>query len=389
MRAEAEAPLARARRIAPLVAAAAPRIEAERALTPEVLEALHGAGLFRTLIPRRFRGEEVAPQDYVVMMIEIARADASTAWCIGQGSGCSMAAAYVKPEVAEAVWGAADAVLSWGMGPQSRAHVVDGGYRVTGQWHFASGSRHSAWLGGHCRIVERDGTFRPDETGAPVERTMLFRREQAAITDDWRVMGLRGTGSDSYAVTDLFVPEDYTVRRDVPAEQRTEGTLYRFSTTHLYASGFAGVALGVARGMLDAFVALGRAKTPILTARALRDSPVVQTLAARSEARWRAARSLLMETLREAWATAAAGEALSLEQKVSIRLATTFAIQDCRAMVEDLYQEAGSTAIFEDNPFERRFRDMHAISQQIQGRSTHFETVGQHLLGLDVPLRFV
>lgn len=390
MNAAGESPAARARRIAPVIAAEAGRIESGRALSAEVLEALHGEGLFRTLLPRAFRGEEVPPQTFVQMMIEIARVDASTAWCIGQGSGCSMAAAYVKPAVAETIWGDPRAVLSWGMGPQSKAQVVDGGYRVTGKWHFASGNRHSAWFGGHCRVVERDGSLRTDPGGGPpIERTMLFRRAEATITDDWRVMGLRGTGSDTYAVTDLFVAEDFTVRRDIPAEQHTQGTLYHFSTTHLYASGFAGVGLGVARGMLDAFVALAREKTPILTSRGLRESPVVQSLTAKSEARWRAARSLLLETLRDSWRTAEGGTPLSTDEKVSIRLAATFAIQSCREIVEDIYQEAGSTAIFDDNPFERRFRDMHAISQQVQARSTHFETVGQHLLGLETPLRFI
>jgi len=385
-----DTPAVRAARIAPLIAAAAARVEAERALTPELLDALHAERLFRTLLPRRFGGEEAPPHAFVEMMMAVAREDASTAWCIGQGSGCSMAAAYVKPAIAEEIWGANPrAVLSWGMGPQSTAEAVDGGYRVSGLWHFASGSRHSSWLGGHCKVLERDGSLRAEETGAPIERTMLFRRELARITDDWQVMGLRGTGSDSYAVTGLFVPEDYTVRRDIPGERQTQGTLYRFGTTHLYASGFAGVALGVARGMLDAFIDLARAKTPTLGTRALRDSAVVQSLIARAEARWRAARGLLLEGLREAWAAAEAGADIDTERKVSIRLAATYAIQTCRELVEEIYQEAGATAIFERNPFERRFRDMHAISQQIQARASHFETVGQHLLGMAPNPRFL
>jgi alkylation response protein AidB-like acyl-CoA dehydrogenase len=91
--------------------------------------------------------------------------------------------------------------------------VVDGGYLVTGKWHFASGSRHCTWLGGHCKVVERDGSLRADAEGNPIDRTMLFKREVPKITDNWRVMGLRGTGSDTYEVTDLFVPDDYTVQR--------------------------------------------------------------------------------------------------------------------------------------------------------------------------------
>ena len=133
-------PVARARALAPLIAAAAPRIEAGRALTPEVLDALHGAALFRTLLPRAFNGEEVEPATFVRMQEVIAAADASTGWCLGQASGCSMAAAYMAPEVSREIWGRDPrAAVAWGMG-NGTAEVVDGGYRVTGTWRFASGS---------------------------------------------------------------------------------------------------------------------------------------------------------------------------------------------------------------------------------------------------------
>jgi alkylation response protein AidB-like acyl-CoA dehydrogenase len=121
----------------------------------------------------------------------------------------------------------------------------------------------------------------------------------------------------------------------------------------------------------------------------MRDSHVIQSLVARSEARWRSARSLLLETLRDCWPRAEAGLEMTNDERVSIRLASTFAIQTSRELVEIIYQEAGSTAIFEDNPFERRFRDIHAVSQQVQGRSAHFEAVGQHLLGQTPHARFL
>jgi alkylation response protein AidB-like acyl-CoA dehydrogenase len=385
-----EAPADRARRIAPIIAASSNQIERDRALPKELLDALHGAALFRTLLPRAFRGEEVPLHDFVQMQIVIAAADASTAWCVGQASGCSMAAAYLKPEIAYEIWGADPrAVLAWGMGPQSRAVVVDGGYMVTGKWNFASGSRHCTWLGGHCKVVERDGSLRGDAEGNPIERTMLFKREVPKITDNWRVMGLRGTGSDTYEVKDLFVPDDYTVQRDLPTNRQTAGTLYHFTSTHAYAAGFAGVALGICRGTLDAFITLASDKTPAASTRPMRDSHVIQSLVARSEARWRSARSLLLETLRDCWRRAEAGLEMTNDERVSIRLASTFAIQTSREVVETIYQEAGSTAIFEDNPFERRFRDMHAVSQQVQGRSAHFEAVGQHLLGQTPHARFL
>lgn len=387
-----EDPVVRARALVPLIEAAAPRIEADRALPSDLLAALHSARLFRTLLPRALGGDETTPETYARMMEVIARADASTAWCIGQASGCSMAAAYVAPEVARAIWGARDAALAWGtVGPDQVAQVVEGGYRVTGSWAFASGGRHATWFGGHCRVRERDGTLRATPEGTPQERTMFFPREAIRMTPNWRVMGLRGTGSDTYAVEDLFVPEAFATRRDRDDERHAHGhgALYRFTTTHLYAAGFAAVALGAARGMLDAFIRLASEKTPLASTRMLRDSPVLQNGLAWAEGQWRAARAQLHLALREAQDHVATGATLTTEHKVSIRLATTFAIHQSKQVADFAWTEAGATAIFEDQPFERRFRDIHAVTQQVQGRRTHFETVGQHLMGLDPNPRFL
>jgi len=388
----AEDPVARARAVAPLIEAAAPRIEADRELPPELLEAIYKARLIRALIPHAIGGDEAPPETYVRMMEVIARADASTAWCIGQASGCSMAAAYVAPEVARTIWGPRDASLAWGsVGPDQVAEVVDDGYRVNGVWPFASGGRHATWFGGHCKVRERDGSIRMNPDGSPYERTMLFPRAAITMSSSWDVMGLRGTGSDTYSVKDLFVSEAFTVRRDRDEERRPQGmgTLYKFTTTHLYASGFAGVALGIARGLLDEFVKLATHKTPLSTTRMLCDSPVLQSGLAWHEGKWRAARAQLLGVLREVWDHCATGAAMTIDQKVSIRLAATFAIHQSKEVADFAYTEAGATAIFESRPFERRFRDMHAVTQQVQGRKSHFETVGQHLMGLTPHPRFL
>jgi alkylation response protein AidB-like acyl-CoA dehydrogenase len=376
--------------VAPLIAAAADEIEAGRRIPPHLLAALHDAALFRALLPRAFGGDEAHPAVYVRMIETIAAADASTAWCIGQNSGCSMSAAYVPAATASRIWGDDPlAALAWGAGPQGLAKVVPGGYVVSGTWSFASGCRHATWLGGHSRVEEPDGTLRRDASGALVERSMLFRHEKACVVANWDVMGLRGTGSDTYSVRDLFVPEDETVIRDNPAERRETGTLYQFSTTNMYASGFGAVAMGIARGALDAFAALAREKTPQATARRLADSPVVQTGFALAEAKLGAARRLLLGTLDEVWERVAGSGPMSLDDRMRIRLAATFATHQAKEVVDMAYHEAGATAIFAANPFERRFRDMHAVTQQVQARASHFETVGAYLLGSAAPLRHV
>ncbi|MBD0270961.1 MAG: acyl-CoA dehydrogenase family protein [Acetobacteraceae bacterium] len=379
----------RARALAPLLEATAPRIEAGRRLPDDVLAALHGAGLFTTLLPRAYGGEELDPASHVLMLEEVAAADASTAWCLGQGTGCSMAAAYVDPAVARAIWGDDPrAVLAWGMGG-AVARVVGGGYRVTGRWQFASGHGHATWMGGHCRVQEADGSIRLGPDRQPVERTMLFRHDAARWTAAWDVIGLRGTGSDAYAVEDLFVPEAYSLQRDTDEERRVDAPLYRFSTTHLYASGFAGVSLGIARGLLDAFVGLARDKTPRASAATLRDGAAIQRETAAAVAKLRSARAFLLETLRECWDHALGGGRLTLDHRAAIRLAATSAIHRAREVGDWAYAEAGATAIFEAQPFERRFRDLHAAGQQVQGRASHLEEVGRHLLGLPPNARFL
>ncbi|MGH7112370.1 MAG: acyl-CoA dehydrogenase family protein, partial [Stellaceae bacterium] len=211
--------------------------------------------------------------------------------------------------------------------------------------------------------------------------TVLFPKAAARMTDIWHVIGLKGTGSDRYSVENLFVPERFCVHRDAGVQRET-GLLYRFSNLQLYSSGFAGVALGIARASLDAFIALARAKVPFRTARTLRDDNVVQAETAQAEARLRTARAYLYQSLETITEAVAARGHLTLDERMTIRLASTFAIHQALAVVDACYHAAGSSAIFADNPFERRFRDIHAVSQQLQGRRQHFETVGQHLLGL-------
>ena len=141
--------------------------------------------------------------------------------------------------------------------------------------------------------------------------------------------------------------------------------------------------MGVARSALDAFIELARDKVPFRGKSTLRDNNVVQSQVAQSEARLRSARAFLYQSLEKITTGVESAGRLTLEQRMEIRLASTFAIHQSLSVVDTAYHAAGSTAIFEENPFERRFRDIHTVSQQLQGRQEHFETVGQYLLGLD------
>lgn len=386
--------VARARALAPVIAAAAPDIEAKGELTDEVVAALHKAELFRVMVPRWLDGGEAPLSTYAQVIEAISRGDASTAWCLSQMNVCAIASVYLSPDAAREVFGKPNAALAWGTSGDVKAVRVAGGYRVSGNWEFGSGCHHATWLGGHAPVVDVDGTPLKDEHGQPLDRTVLFPKSAATIVDIWKTLGLRGTASDRYTLNDLFVPEEFTINtltRWPDAERLTLGsTAYRFTASSLYCSGFGSVALGNARGMLDSFIELATQKVPRWGRNPLSDSALVQVGIAEAYTKLEAARIFLVQNLREVEETLAGNDnAPTIHQRVKIRAAGTSAIRTATAVANHLYEMAGTTAIFTGNLFQRRFRDAHTVSQHLQGRASHFETIGKHLLGDDVELRFI
>ena len=371
----------RARKLAPLIRSAAPHIERQQCLPDELLDALHEAEMFRMVLPASCQGAETDPLQFFAAIEELAKSDASTAWCVAQASGCSTAAAFLEPTVARNIFGNSRAVMA--SGPNiNKAHAVEGGYRLSGAWMFASGIGNAGWLGGHCYITEPDGSTRCGSNGTPTEYTLLFPKEASTVTEDWDVVGLRGTGSFRYDVRDLFVAASRAFTRVGNADLREHGPLYRFTLYQIFAIGFAGVALGIAHATLEAFVELASHKTPKAVAEALRENAVVQSQVAMARARLQSSRTFLIATVRDLWEAALRGSSFSLQQRADLRLATTFAIHQSREVVDIAYHAAGATAIFASNPFEQRFRDVHTVSQQVQGHLSNYEPVGQVLLGL-------
>ena len=374
--------LDRVHSLAPVIDALAERAERERRLPAELVAELHDRRLFRLLLPAPFDGEEVDPVTFFQAIEAVAKLDASTAWCLCQANGCAMTAAYLEPDVAHEIWGRDPAaVLAWGPGAKTRAAPAAGGYRLTGNWSFASGGRHATWLGGHAVVTAADGTPARDGDGAAIIRTMLFPADRATMTDVWDVIGLCATGSDSYTVADLFVREDHSVARENPAERRHQTPLYQFPAMSLFAIGFSGTALGIARTMLDTFKQLAGGKTPRLARQMLRDNGVIQADTAQAEARLGAARAFMLREVADVWSAVVASGRLTVADRMRIRLASTFAIHQAKAAADTAYDLAGATAIFASGRFERRFRDIHTVTQQLQGRKSHFETVGAFLLG--------
>jgi len=374
-------PVARARALGPEIAASADEIERTRRIPEALLGRLHDSKLFRMLLPRSAGGDQTEPAVYVAAIEELARHDASIAWNAFVANSSALIAAYLEPAVGDAIFADPRSIVAWGPPNASRAQAVDTGYRLTGRWDFASGCRQANWMGAHCLVLEADGTLRLNRFGRPTVRTLLFPASEATLLDTWRTIGLCGTASDSYCVNDVFVSEAFSTTREDPTLRRERGPLYALTMQCLYATGVAAVAAGIARAMLSEFILLASRKAPRGLAR-LADNAVVQADVARAEARLGSARAYLIETLTTIYAHADDVMPIEIADRARVRLACTNAIQGALEVADFAYRGAGVDAIFPGSPFERRFRDMHTLSQQIQARTAHFEPVGQILLGV-------
>jgi alkylation response protein AidB-like acyl-CoA dehydrogenase len=368
----------RARALQPLIAGEADEIERSRRLTPNVTAALVENELYRALLPRTYGGHEVPLEIFMQMQEEIAKADASTAWCLGQCAVCAMTAAYLEPDAANEIFNTPPGILAWGA-INHEVKVVPGGYLANARWEFASGSRQASWLGSHVRVIEPDGTTRKKKDGSPEIRTILFPITSATMYDVWDVIGLKGTGTDAYSVENLFIPGKFAALRDDPNAVIEKGPLYKLTTNAVFSMGFAATSLGVARATLDAATDLARSKIPQGLS-AMRENNAVQGQIGRTEASLRAARAYLYSTATEVWRDLERGEPVTEAHRIAIRIAATWTIHQSAAVVDTAYHMSGATAVFAKNPFERRFRDMHAIAQQIQARDTHYEDAGKAIL---------
>jgi alkylation response protein AidB-like acyl-CoA dehydrogenase len=374
--------VARARGVTELLRSAADRIEAARALPPDIVAALHEARLFRLLLPRSLGGDELDLVTLMQVMEVVGGADASTAWCLGQAAGCAMSAAFLKPDVARRLFGPPDAVLAWGAGIQGKAVAVDGGYRVTGKWAFASGCANATLLGGHSFVFEKDGSPRMRPDGRQLDRSVLFVTSKAAIHDMWYTLGLRGTASYTYEVKDLFVPEEETIDREEPKELVEQGTLFLFPATLAYGCAFSALMLGIAQALVRELQTLAMTKTPRGAPSTLMQSPVFQSQLAVMEGRLRACRAYLHTAAAQAWDKVERTRKVTIEDAANLKLATTYVINQGVEVAIEAYRAAGQHAIFPTNPFERRLRDALSASQQVQGRPSNFVTIGRVMLGL-------
>ena len=355
--------------LSPLIEQSAEAIDRDRELTPALIEKLISGGFFRLLMPKWLGGGELNWPDYLEIIRVLAMADGSTAWCVNQACVFATAAARVPQAFAKEIWSDPRTTIANGPPAWADSTPVDGGYRLSGRWMFSSGCRHANWL---AAVTVQEDT----------EKLLhMVPRSQVELIDVWDVAGLRGTGSFHFEINDQFVPTAHTAT--VVESRPQAGPLYAIPRTLLFACGFGCVALGVSRAGLNATLALAREKKAQYASQPLAYNPVVQNHIGQAEAKWRAAKALLDTTTAAVWERINTNGDITLEDEIELRMASTHAIRQSAEVIDILYNLTGSNAIFSSTGVQRRFQDMHAITQQIQGREAHYETVGQYHLGLE------
>jgi alkylation response protein AidB-like acyl-CoA dehydrogenase len=372
-----------ARRFRPRILAERDHIEASRRLPDDLTRDLAHAGFFRIFLPGAYGGLDLTPMEAMEVFEELARADASVAWCVWNGN-THWTAAQLPSETARTIHADPDVITGNSTRTSGQAHIVPGGYRVNGRWSLVSGCELAAWMVLLCTVHE-DGKPRLMPTGAPETRFMLLPSD-AEVIDTWKVGGLRGTGSHDVAVSDAFVPSSYGSGFTDPhvlPERR-----YRIPPFSRVIPGLGAMALGIARTAIETFTEIAAGKTPERTTQMLRNNHGAQVRVSQAESLVRSARLFLFDTLDGLWRPLIATGEVTMEARANVRLAASHAVASAVQAVDLIYNGAGASALYTSCPLERAFRDVHAITQHIGVNPRVMETTGRVLFGLqpDTPL---
>jgi len=371
-----------ARRIVPVIREHNQEAERERRLSPPALAALHEAGLLRMCTPRSLGGLEVDPLTRALVIEEISGHDTAAGWSLANALDWAYLCARLPDEGAAEIYGrAANVLIAAQFGRPMQAVPAEGGYRITGRAPFVSYCQDANWIATTAAVMAGDQSR---AEGEPEAVMAYLPQESCEIIDTWHVMGMRGTGSNDVAVTDVFVPRARTfpfVPEFTPGSHY-QGPLYRFPLIGIVASNLPPLVLAIARRAIEEVTELAQGKVPVARSTALRERASAQAKLARAEAILRAGRVLLYDTLRETWEATLAGETISLRQKADVLLAMTHAVSSAVKAVELMYSVAGTSGIYTRSPLERYFRDVQVLRHHAFGAETRYETVGQVYLGL-------
>jgi indole-3-acetate monooxygenase len=368
-----------ARALRPRILAERDRIEAARRLPQELARELARAGFFRIYLPEAYGGLDLDPMAAMEIFEELARADASVAWCVWNGN-THWTTVQLAPEVAGAIHADPEVIIANSTRASGKADVGEAGYRVSGRWSLVSGCQLAEWIILLC-VVHQDGTPRVSASGAYENRFMLCHAADCEIVDTWTVGGLRGTGSHDVVIRDLFVPAPYA---SSPADPIVlPGSRYRFPLPSRVGSGLGAMALGVARCAIETLVELAVAKRPDRSAQRLCEDRGAQTRLSQAEALVRSARLFLFESVSELWSEVITKGEATMKARAHVSLAKSHAVSSAAQAIDLLYLTGGATSLYATCPLERAFRDVHAITQHVGVHPRQLEATGRVLFGLD------
>jgi alkylation response protein AidB-like acyl-CoA dehydrogenase len=363
------------RGLAPLITGYRAAFDRDRRLPDAIFNVLADAGLFRLWLPRSLGGPELSPLNFMRVVEAASALDGSVGWLVGNGGGMSRVGGYLPAAVARAWFASQRTFIVSATGAVGKAEIVDGGYRVTGRWPFGSGAPHATHFMGLATVGANQAPDQP-------RLCFYFSRAQVTIHDTWHVSGLRGTGSSDFEVRDAFVPAEQA-HPFVGHAQTSPGLLYRMPPISVFAWTVSVVPLGIARGAIDAFIALAGAKSRVGISGVLRDRELVQSMLGRAETMHSASRALLVEAMIELpTATDIGGERL-VSARARLRTAGAQAAETSLRIVDMLAADAGSAAIFESNHLERAMRDVQAAAKHVAMNPSSYAIAGRLRLGLD------
>jgi alkylation response protein AidB-like acyl-CoA dehydrogenase len=363
--------LAAARSVASAVRRHADEAEEIRRLPAATVEALVAAGLMRLYVPRAYGGPEVDPPTALQALEEVARADAAAGWCTMIAATTSSLSTFLPPPAAAEIYGDPAVVTGGVFAPNGTGRVAGDTVSVTGRWQWGSGTQHSHWIVGGVRCD--DETF----------RVCYFDVADVTFHDTWHTSGLRGSGSLDFSVDGAVVPLGRTFQ-PFGGRPTIDVPVGHFPNFTLLAAGVAAAALGIGRRALDEITALAGEKRPQFSQRTLAQHPYTQIELARAEAGLRAARAFLLDEVAAAWDRCVAGDPVTLDQRVRIRLAGANAAQQAAHAADTAYTLAGGTSVYSTSILQRLQRDAHVPTQHIQAAPKLFETVGRALLGQEI-----
>ena len=372
--------------LAPRISSRAAEIEAARRLPRDLLDELTAAGCFRILLPASHGGLGADLPTAMTMLEALSRADASVGWTVGIGSSSWIDLAGLPRATFDELFPPGeDVIVAGAFNPSGGAAPVDGGYRVAGRWSFASGCEHARWIFGNCVELAGGAPGAPSggPPGPPALRMAVFSPSEVTIEDTWYVSGLCGTGSQHFSVEDVLVPAERTFPT-LAHEPCLDEPVVRIPAPQMFALELSSVALGIARGAVDDVVALATGKVPLLAPATLATNPHFQHQLATADTEVRAARALVHAAAEEAWATAVAGGEFTPEHRARIRAAGAWATARAAAAVDTAYLAGGGSSLYADSPLQRRFRDIHAVTQHFLVKPDTFTTAGAVYAGQEI-----